>query len=85
MPATDKFFAINIRKYLALGDDQEAGEPALVKLLSGFSCPKNVWHSHFDGWLAGKAKESGAEVRDGVVALSCTEKVRCWCSHGTFR
>ena len=41
MPATDKFFAINIRKYLALGDDQEAGEPALVKLLSGFSCPKN--------------------------------------------
>ena len=40
MPATDKFFAINIRKYLALGDDQEAGEPALVKLLSGFSCPK---------------------------------------------
>lgn len=41
MPITDKFFAINIRKYLALGDDQEAGEPALVKLLSGFSCPKN--------------------------------------------
>ena len=41
MPATDKFFAINIRKYLALGDDQEAGEPAFVKLLSGFSCPKN--------------------------------------------
>ncbi|MBD5546374.1 MAG: GNAT family acetyltransferase [Lachnospiraceae bacterium] len=41
MPITDKFFAINIRKYLALGDDQEAGKPALVKLLSGFSCPKN--------------------------------------------
>ncbi len=41
MPTTDKFFAINIRKYLALGDDDEAGEPALVKLLSGFSCPKN--------------------------------------------
>ena len=41
MPITDKFFAINIRKYLALGDDQEAGEPALVELLSGFSCPKN--------------------------------------------
>ena len=41
MPVTDKFFAINIRKYLALGDDREAGEPALVKLLSGFSCPKN--------------------------------------------
>ena len=41
MPKTDNFFAINIRKYLALGDDREAGEPALVKLLSGFSCPKN--------------------------------------------
>ncbi|WP_330585209.1 NAD(P)/FAD-dependent oxidoreductase [Parablautia muri] len=34
----------------------------------------NVWRSHFDGWLAGKAEESGAEVMDGVVALSCTEK-----------
>ena len=34
----------------------------------------NVWRSHFDGWLAKKAKESGAEVRDGVAVLSCTEK-----------
>ncbi|MCM1424610.1 MAG: NAD(P)/FAD-dependent oxidoreductase [bacterium] len=34
----------------------------------------NVWRSHFDGWLAGKAEESGAEVRDGVAALSCTER-----------
>ena len=34
----------------------------------------NVWRSHFDGWLAGRAKESGAEVRDGVAALSCEEK-----------
>ncbi len=34
----------------------------------------NVWRSHFDGWLAEKAKESGAEVKDGVAALSCTEK-----------
>ena len=41
MPITDKFFAINIRKYLALGNDDEAGEPALIRLLSGFSCPKN--------------------------------------------
>ena len=41
MPGNDKFFSVNIREYLALGDDQEAGEPALVKLLSGFSCPKN--------------------------------------------
>ena len=41
MPITDKFIAINIRKYLALGNDDEAGEPALIRLLSGFSCPKN--------------------------------------------
>lgn len=34
----------------------------------------NVWRSHFDGWLAKKAKESGAEVRDGASALSCTEQ-----------
>lgn len=34
----------------------------------------NIWRSHFDGWLAEKAKESGAQVRDGVSALSCTEK-----------
>ena len=41
MLINDKFYAVNIREYLALGDDSEAGEPALVKLLSGFSCPKN--------------------------------------------
>ena len=41
MPESDKFFSVNIREYLALGKDEEAGEPALVELLSGFSCPKN--------------------------------------------
>lgn len=34
----------------------------------------NVWCSHFDKWLAKKAKKSSAEVRDSVAALSCTEK-----------
>ena len=34
----------------------------------------NIWRSHFDGWLAKKAEESGTEVRDGVTALSCTER-----------
>ncbi len=34
----------------------------------------NVWRSHFDRWLAEKAKESGTEIRDGVAAFSCTEK-----------
>lgn len=41
MSITDKFYVVNIRKYLALGDDIKAGEPALKKLLSGFSCPVN--------------------------------------------
>ena len=41
MPENDRFFSVNIREYLALGNDEEAGEPALVELLSGFSCPKN--------------------------------------------
>ena len=41
MPENDKFFSVNIREYLTLGNDEEAGEPALVELLSGFSCPKN--------------------------------------------
>ena len=42
MPENDKFFSVNIREYLKLGSDEEAGEPALVELLSGFSCPKNL-------------------------------------------
>ena len=41
MSENDKFFSVNIREYLALGNDGEAGEPALVELLSGFSCSKN--------------------------------------------
>lgn len=34
----------------------------------------NVWRSSFDKWLADKAAESGAEVRDKTSALSCEEK-----------
>ena len=41
MPENDKFFSVNIREYLVLENDEEAGEPALAELLSGFSCPKN--------------------------------------------
>ena len=41
MPINDKFFYINIRDYLALGNDSKAGEPMLTRVLSGFSCPKN--------------------------------------------
>jgi hypothetical protein len=42
MPKNDNFFSVNIREYLALGNDEEAGEPALIELLSDFSCPKNL-------------------------------------------
>jgi flavin-dependent dehydrogenase len=35
----------------------------------------NVWRSTFDNWLAMKAKESGAEIRDCTVALSCEEEI----------
>ena len=41
MQINDKFFYINIRDYLALGNDDKAGEPMLVRVLSGFSWPKN--------------------------------------------
>ena len=41
MLINDKFFYINIRDYLALGNDNKAGEPMLARVLSGFSCPKN--------------------------------------------
>lgn len=34
----------------------------------------NVWRSAFDKWLADKAAQSGAEVRDNTMALSCEEK-----------
>lgn len=43
----DKYIKINIREYLALGADDDAGEPALDRLLSEFSCPKNTDVEHF--------------------------------------
>ena len=41
MSVSDNYTIINIREYLALGTDEDVGEPALVRLLSDFSCPKN--------------------------------------------
>lgn len=35
MPESDKFFSVNIREYLALGNDEEAGEPAIVPVAFG--------------------------------------------------
>lgn len=47
MSVRDNYTMINIREYLALGTDEEVGEPALVRLLSDFSCPKNLDVEHF--------------------------------------
>ena len=47
MQINDKFFYINIRDYLALGTDDEAGEPELVRTISEFSCPQNPDVSNF--------------------------------------
>lgn len=34
----------------------------------------NVWRSSFDKWLADKAAQSGAEVRDNTAVISCVEE-----------
>lgn len=34
----------------------------------------NVWRSSFDKWLADKAAQAGAEVRDCTSAISCEER-----------
>ncbi len=34
----------------------------------------NVWRSSFDKWLADKAVQSGAELRDGTAVVSCVEQ-----------
>lgn len=34
----------------------------------------NVWRSSFDHWLAGKAKQCGALLLDGVSAVKCQEE-----------
>lgn len=34
----------------------------------------NIWRSSFDNWLAAKAVEAGAELRDETAALSCEEE-----------
>lgn len=43
----------------------------------------NVWRSQFDSWLADKARESGAVVRDDTIAVSCEEEGGC--VHVTLR
>lgn len=37
----------------------------------------NIWRSSFDHWLATKAAEAGAELRDKTAALSCEEQENC--------
>lgn len=41
MAVRDDYTIINIREYLSLGSDEDVGEPALIRMLSDFFCPKN--------------------------------------------
>ena len=47
MQETNKYTVFNIRDYLALGNDNGAGEPMLNRVLSGFFCPKTRMWSGF--------------------------------------
>lgn len=38
---------MNIREYLAQGDNEKVGEPELLRMISDFSCPKNPDVEHF--------------------------------------
>lgn len=41
METSDKFMFVNIREYLAQGNDEKVGEPELMRMISDFSCPRN--------------------------------------------
>ncbi len=41
MEVSDRFMFVNIREYLAQGDNEKVGEPELMRMISDFSCPKN--------------------------------------------
>ena len=73
MPGNDKFFSVNIREYLALGNDEEAGEPALVELLSGFSSPKN---KDVEGFLKKSAIEFTKKNQSVTYLVVSAEDVR---------
>lgn len=41
MGINDKFMFVNIREYLTQGNNEKVGEPELIRMISGFSCPRN--------------------------------------------
>ena len=47
METGDKFMFVNIREYLAQGDNEKVGESELLRMISDFSCPKNPDVEHF--------------------------------------
>ena len=47
METSDKFMFVNIREYLAQGDNEKVGESELLGIISDFSCPKNPDVEHF--------------------------------------
>lgn len=60
---------------MPMGDDLEAGEPALVKPLSGFSCPKNPDVERF----LKKSAIEFAKKNQSVTYLFFQKKMgKCW-------
>lgn len=47
MEISDKFMYVNIREYLAQEDNENVGEPELMRIISDFSCPNNPDVEHF--------------------------------------
>lgn len=47
MEINEKFMFVNIREYLAQGDDEKVGESELMRMISDFSCTRNPDVEHF--------------------------------------
>lgn len=47
MKANDRFMFVNIREYLAQDDNEKVGEAELMRMISDFSCPRNLDVEHF--------------------------------------
>ena len=47
METNDRFMRVNMREYLIEGNDENVGEPELLRIISDFSCPQNLDVEHF--------------------------------------
>lgn len=79
MLISDKFFAVNIREYFTLGNNLESEEPAFIKLLSGFSCPKNHDVGHFlkEGYRNPRRQDCGSLLSNcSILVFTFSSKFR---------